>query len=224
MAKIPVNRRRRALLSVTDKSQLEDIASLLHSFDYELIASGGTARFLREHRFPVTDVSEVTGFPEIFGGRVKTLHPAIHGGILGPSLDDFTDVVDPPITPIAPIDLVIVNLYRFAAAQARGADESEAIEQIDIGGPTLLRSAAKNFRRVTVVSGIDQYEELLHELRFNNGDPSLETRPSRGGSKPNSVSHLPTPSFYATAKIPTKVRRCCCQPPRPTRRLWPRSD
>jgi len=176
MAKIPVNRRRRALLSVTDKSQLEDIASLLHSFDYELIASGGTARFLREHRFPVTDVSEVTGFPEIFGGRVKTLHPAIHGGILGPSLDDFTDVVDPPITPIAPIDLVIVNLYRFAAAQARGADESEAIEQIDIGGPTLLRSAAKNFRRVTVISGIDQYEELLHELRFNNGDPSLEFR------------------------------------------------
>ena len=95
MAEIPVNRRRRALLSVTDKSQLEDVAILLHSFDYELIASGGTARFLREHRFPVTDVSEVTGFPEIFGGRVKTLHPAIHGGILGPSLDDFTDVVDP---------------------------------------------------------------------------------------------------------------------------------
>jgi phosphoribosylaminoimidazolecarboxamide formyltransferase/IMP cyclohydrolase len=173
MAGVPVKRRRRALLSVTDKRQLEDVAILLHSFEYELVASGGTAGYLREHRFEVTDVSDITGFPEIFGGRVKTLHPAIHGGILGKSLQDFDGLDE---LHIAPFDLVVVNLYRFADTLARGASADEAVEQIDIGGPTLLRAAAKNYQRVTVVSGTEQYEELLHELRANDGEPSLEFR------------------------------------------------
>jgi phosphoribosylaminoimidazolecarboxamide formyltransferase/IMP cyclohydrolase len=170
-----VSLRRRALLSVTDKAHLDDVAALLQSYDYELLASGGTAAWLRDHGFPVTDVSTVTGFPEVFGGRVKTLHPLIHGGVLGHRREDFAD---PDLAPLglAPIDVVVVNLYRFEDALAGGAAPADLIEQIDIGGPTLVRAAAKNHQRVTVLTSPGQYDEFLHECRAGDGTPSAAFR------------------------------------------------
>ena len=164
MASLPVGSSRRALLSVTDKTRLAEIGRILHGYGYQLIASGGTARFLTEHDIPVTTVSELTGYPEIFGGRVKTLHPVIQGGILGPTAESFTETIE---LGIEAIDLVIVNLYNFEAALAKGASEEETVEQIDIGGPTLLRAAAKNFNRVTVVSNPAFYNEFLEQLNIS---------------------------------------------------------
>ncbi len=174
MAPVPgLKRPRRALLSVTDKSGLADIATVMQSFDYDFVASGGTAAFLASHGIPHRSVSELTGFPEIFGGRVKTLHPAIHGGILGPREADFAAVA---ATGIAPIDVVCVNLYRFAEAARADGPEAGVVEQIDVGGPAMLRAAAKNFARVTVLSAPADYEEFLWELRRHDGDTSLEFR------------------------------------------------
>jgi len=173
MASKPLENSRRALLSVTDKTRLAEIGRILHSHGYELIASGGTARHLRENDVPVKGVSELTGYPEIFAGRVKTLHPVIHGGILGPTRESFTETAD---LGIGPIDLVVVNLYQFGKAVASGADEAQAVEKIDIGGPTLLRAAAKNFSRVTVVSDPAYYDELVAELERGQGDTSLVFR------------------------------------------------
>lgn len=169
MGRVPVIRR--ALLSVTDKSGLEGVAAVLESFDFELLASGGTAVYLRDHGFKVTDVSAVTGFPEVFGGRVKTLHPLIHGGILGPSHDAFAEPAIAALK-LVPIDVVIVNLYAFGAALDAGADQDALIEEIDIGGPALLRAAAKNHARVTVLSSPAQYDEFLHEIRAGFGQTS----------------------------------------------------
>lgn len=163
----------RALLSVTDKAGLADIATVMQSYDYEFLASGGTARHLEEHRFPVIPVQQLTGFPEIFGGRVKTLHPAVHGGILGPAEADFAAVAG---LGIAPIDVVVVNLYRFEEAVRAGGGEAAVVEEIDIGGPALLRAAAKNFGRVTALSSPDDYEEFLWELRRHDGWPSRDFR------------------------------------------------
>lgn len=156
---------KRALLSVTDKTGLAELARPLVEAGFELIASGGTARHLEQAGLPVTPVSDLTGYPEVFGGRVKTLHPAIHGGILGPDAASFEATGE---LGIAPIDIVVVNLYRFADAVARGADEAETVEQIDIGGPTLLRAAAKNFARVTVLSDPAQYPGFLAEFARGN--------------------------------------------------------
>jgi phosphoribosylaminoimidazolecarboxamide formyltransferase / IMP cyclohydrolase len=164
---------RKALLSVTDKTGLTDIAGPLVEAGFQLIASGGTASHLREAGLPVTSVSDLTGFPEVFGGRVKTLHPAIHGGILGPDEDAFQSTKELGITPI---ELVVVNLYRFSEAIAQGATEAESVEQIDIGGPTLLRAAAKNFSRVTVLSEPAQYPEFLADFAAGNAATSAEFR------------------------------------------------
>ena len=172
MAGVPVDQRR-ALLSVTDKTGLTDVAAALRDHGYQLIASGGTARHLRDAGFSVASVGDLTGYPEIFGGRVKTLHPVIHGGILGPSHDDFTETAE---LGIGPIDMVVVNLYRFEDALAQGAGEAEAVEKIDIGGPTLLRAAAKNFQRVTVIPDPTRYEEFLAELAQHDGLTSLTFR------------------------------------------------
>lgn len=171
----PASRPRRALLSVTDKTRLEDVAAVLESYDYELVASGGTARYLRDNGFRVREVSEVTGFPEIFGGRVKTLHPLIHGGILGKALDDFAE---PSVAALglAPVDVVVVNLYAFESSLAKGLPPPEMIEQIDVGGPTMVRAAAKNHRRVTVLTDPAQYEEFLHDIRAHRGDTSEDFR------------------------------------------------
>ena len=169
----PMNRQRRALLSVTDKSGLTELARKLRDHDYELIASGGTANHLKNAGLPVREVNELTGFPEIFGGRVKTLHPIIHGGILGKREEDFAEVAE---LGVVPIDVVCVNLYRFEAKAESGASEADILEAIDIGGPTLLRAAAKNFTRVTVLSDPIFYSDFMQELDAHDGYTSESFR------------------------------------------------
>jgi phosphoribosylaminoimidazolecarboxamide formyltransferase/IMP cyclohydrolase len=164
-----LKRARRALLSVTDKSGLTALAQGMLAHGYELIASGGTAAHLRAQGLAVTDVSELTSFPEILGGRVKTLHPLVHAGILA---RDETDLASVAGLGVLGIDVVCVNLYRFAVAAAGGVDESELIEAIDIGGPTLLRAAAKSHERVTVLPSPTFYDEFLAELAAEGGGTS----------------------------------------------------
>ncbi|MBA3635689.1 MAG: bifunctional phosphoribosylaminoimidazolecarboxamide formyltransferase/IMP cyclohydrolase [Actinomycetota bacterium] len=166
--------KRRALISVSDKRGVEDFARRLSGMGFEIISTGGTARALTEAGVRVVPVSEVTGAPEILGGRVKTLHPKIHGGILA-DLGDPGHVEQLVEQDIGPIDLVCINLYPFEETTAGGAPEKEAIEQIDVGGPAMLRAAAKNFRSVTVVPSPELYEEVLTALE-NEGEVPQETR------------------------------------------------
>src|ERR687889_8380 len=166
--------RRRALVSVSDKRGVAAFARRLHRMGFEIISTGGTARTLEESKVPVVPVSEVTGAPEILGGRVKTLHPMIHGGILA-DLEDPDHVTELVEHGIGPIDLVCVNLYPFEETVSGGVPEKEAIEQIDIGGPAMLRAAAKNFRSVTVVPSPELYEEVLAALE-SEGQVPEETR------------------------------------------------
>jgi phosphoribosylaminoimidazolecarboxamide formyltransferase / IMP cyclohydrolase len=166
--------KRRALISVSNKRGIAAFARRLHRMGFEIISTGGTARALEESRVPVVPVSEVTGEPEILGGRVKTLHPRIHGGILA-NLEDPDHVTELVEHGIGPIDLVCINLYPFEETVAGGAPEKEAIEQIDIGGPAMLRAAAKNFRSVTVVPSPEFYKEVLAELEAG-GEVSPQTR------------------------------------------------
>jgi len=155
---------RRALLSVYDKTGLVEFAVGLTELGFELVASGGTARALSTAGLPVTQVDQVTGFPEILGGRVKTLHPAIHGGILARRTPEH--LAELAAHNIAPVDLVVSNLYPFAATIARsGVTEAEAVEEIDIGGVALLRAAAKNFESVTVICDPADYGMVLGVLR-----------------------------------------------------------
>ncbi|MBI2343084.1 MAG: bifunctional phosphoribosylaminoimidazolecarboxamide formyltransferase/IMP cyclohydrolase [Deltaproteobacteria bacterium] len=166
---------RRALLSVSDKTGLGELGQGLSGFGVELLASGGTARTLRDAGCAVTEVSAYTGASEMLGGRVKTLHPKIHGGILA-RRHEPADMADLAAHQMAPIDLVVVNLYPFEATVARaGTTLEEAIEQIDIGGPTLLRAAAKNFHDVVVLSDSADYAELLVQLRNNRGSIDRQT-------------------------------------------------
>jgi phosphoribosylaminoimidazolecarboxamide formyltransferase/IMP cyclohydrolase len=166
-----------ALLSVSDKTGLIDFArKLVEEFEFDLISSGGTAASLQAAGLPVTKVSDYTGFPEILGGRVKTLHPRIHGGILG-RRNLPQDVADLETHQIRPIDLVVVNLYPFEQTIARpDVTEEEAIEQIDIGGPAMLRAAAKNFANLTVLCNPGNYNDYLRELRQNGGEAPLNFR------------------------------------------------
>ena len=168
-----------ALLSVSDKTGIVELAKqLVEEFDFAIVSSGGTAKTLQAAGIPVTKVSDYTGSPEILGGRVKTLHPRIHGGILG-RRDMPEDVADWKENEILPIDLVVVNLYPFQATIAQpGVTLSEAIEKIDIGGPTLIRAAAKNFAHVTVLCNPEHYSNYLEELRKSGGQASLEFRQS----------------------------------------------
>lgn len=161
---------KRALLSVSDKTGLAEFATALHKeFGIELISTGGTAKFLRDHGLPVKDVSEVTGFPEMMDGRIKTLHPKIHGGLLA-IRDNPDHVAAMQKHAIAPIDLVCINLYPFEATINKpNVTFEEAIENIDIGGPAMIRSASKNHRFVLVVTGPDRYEKVLGDLREHNG-------------------------------------------------------
>jgi phosphoribosylaminoimidazolecarboxamide formyltransferase / IMP cyclohydrolase len=165
-----------ALLSVSNKTGLIDLAkSLVEEFGFDLISSGGTAKALKEAGLPVTKVADYTGSPEILGGRVKTLHPRIHGGILA-RRDIPEHLTDLENNQIRPIDLVVVNLYPFTETIAKpGVTLAEAVEQIDIGGPTMLRAASKNFANLTVLCDPAQYHEYLQELQ-QNGNPSLEFR------------------------------------------------
>ncbi|HET6688607.1 MAG TPA: bifunctional phosphoribosylaminoimidazolecarboxamide formyltransferase/IMP cyclohydrolase, partial [Rubrobacter sp.] len=166
--------KRRALISVSDKRGVEDFAQRLSGMGFEIISTGGTAKALSEAGVRVIPVSEVTGAPEILGGRVKTLHPKIHGGILA-DLGDPDHVVQLVEQDIGPIDMVCINLYPFEETVAGGAGEKEAIEQIDVGGPAMLRAAAKNFGSVTVVPSPEFYEEVLAALESEGHIPE-ETR------------------------------------------------
>lgn len=164
-ATVPV---RRALLSVSDKTGLIALASALDEQGVELVSTGGTARAIREAGLPVRDVSEITGFPEMMDGRVKTLHPMIHGGLL--ALRDNADhVAAMEAHGIGPIDLLVVNLYPFEATVAKGADYDTCIENIDIGGPAMIRAAAKNHAHVAVVVEPDQYGTLLDQIAESGG-------------------------------------------------------
>ncbi len=166
----------RALLSVTDKSGLVEFAQGLSLLGVSLISTGGTAATLRQGGLEVTDVAEVTGFPEMLDGRVKTLHPRIHGGILA-RRDDPNHRAQLAEHHIAPIDLVCVNLYAFEATVAKpGCTFDEAIENIDIGGPCLIRAAAKNQSGVAVVTDPGDYDAILEEMKSNDGSLSEATR------------------------------------------------
>ncbi|MBE9034768.1 bifunctional phosphoribosylaminoimidazolecarboxamide formyltransferase/IMP cyclohydrolase [aff. Roholtiella sp. LEGE 12411] len=168
---------RLALLSVSNKTGLTDLArSLVEEFEFDLISSGGTAQALKDAGLPVTKVADYTGSPEILGGRVKTLHPRIHGGILA-RRDVPQDITDLENNQIRPIDLVVVNLYPFEETIAKpGVTLSQAVEQIDIGGPAMLRASSKNFAHLAVLCDPAQYDEYLEELRQNKGVASLEFR------------------------------------------------
>src|SRR5574342_1168501 len=163
----------RAVLSVHDKTGLVAFAQGLTALGWTLIASGGTARTLRENQLPVTEVADYTGSPEILGGRVKTLHPAIHGGLLArPTEADRAELIK---LGWDTIDLVAVNLYPFEQTVAQtGVTLAEAIENIDIGGVTLIRAAAKNHERVTLVCDPTDYTSVLDEIRA--GSISAQTR------------------------------------------------
>ncbi len=156
----------RALLSVTHKDGLEEFGRFLSNAGVELISTGGTHKMLSTAGLKVAQVSEVTGFPEILGGRVKTLHPNIHAGLLADK-DDPGHMETLARLGLATIDLVVVNLYDFARALEQGLDIPETIEQIDIGGPTLLRAAAKNCRSVLVAPEPSCYPRIMDEMRAN---------------------------------------------------------
>jgi phosphoribosylaminoimidazolecarboxamide formyltransferase/IMP cyclohydrolase len=166
---------KRALLSVSDKSGLADLGAKLVKAGVELVSTGGTARALREAGLDVRDVSEVTGFPEMMDGRVKTLHPAIHGGLLAVR-DEPEHAAAMEAHDIGAIDLVVVNLYPFEETVMRGANRDTIIENIDIGGPSMVRSAAKNHRYVTIVTDVADYDALYDELAANDGATTLEFR------------------------------------------------
>ncbi|MES9873266.1 MAG: bifunctional phosphoribosylaminoimidazolecarboxamide formyltransferase/IMP cyclohydrolase [Candidatus Sedimenticola sp. 6PFRAG7] len=164
----------RALISVSDKTGIVEFARALHERGVVILSTGGTARLLAEQSVPVTEVSEHTGFPEMMDGRVKTLHPKIHGGILGRRGTDDQVMAD---NGIAPIDMIVVNLYPFEQTVANpDCDLPTAIENIDIGGPTMLRAAAKNHADVTVVVDAADYERILQEMDGNDGSVTDATR------------------------------------------------
>jgi phosphoribosylaminoimidazolecarboxamide formyltransferase/IMP cyclohydrolase len=166
----------RAIISVTDKSGVVDFAKALTKFGVEILSTGGTAKALRQGGVSVKDISEYTGFPEMLDGRVKTLHPKVHGGLLG-MRDNPEHVKMMKEHGIKNIDLVAVNLYQFEKTVAReGVTLEEAIENIDIGGPTMLRSSAKNYKDVTVIVDPADYAAVLKEMREMGGATSLKTR------------------------------------------------
>src|SRR6186997_3047457 len=167
----------RALLSVSDKTGLLDFARGLSSHGIELVSTGGTAKTLADAGLKVADVSELTGFPEMMAGRVKTLHPKVHGGLL--AIRDNKDHADAMTAHgIAPIDLLVVNLYPFEATVDKGAGFEECIENIDIGGPAMIRGAAKNHNDVAVVVDADDYARVLNELKAHGGATTLALRKS----------------------------------------------
>lgn len=158
----------RALLSVSDKSGIVEFARSLNELGVELVSTGGTARLIKESGIPVTKVEDVTGFPEMLDGRVKTLHPFIHGGILARRTEDHLGQLKEK--GITPIDMVVVNLYPFEQTISReDATLEDAVENIDIGGPTMVRSAAKNHESVAIVVNPQRYESIVNEMREKGG-------------------------------------------------------
>ena len=165
----------RALISLTDKSGIDDFAKALADLGVEILSTGGTAKKIRDCGVAVTDVSEFTGFPEMLDGRVKTLHPLVHGGILN-QRENADHQQQCAQHGIKPIDIVAVNLYAFEKTVAQpDCSLADAIENIDIGGPTLLRASAKNFQDVTVIVDPADYEQVLSEIKAT-GNTTLKTR------------------------------------------------
>ncbi len=165
----------RALISLTDKSGIDDFAKALADLGVEILSTGGTAKKIRDCGVAVTDVSEFTGFPEMLDGRVKTLHPLVHGGILN-QRENADHQQQCAQHGIKPIDIVAVNLYAFEKTIAQpDCSLADAIENIDIGGPTLLRASAKNFQDVTVIVDPADYEQVLSEIKAT-GNTTLKTR------------------------------------------------
>jgi phosphoribosylaminoimidazolecarboxamide formyltransferase/IMP cyclohydrolase len=182
----------RALVSVSDKTGILTFCQQLNRLGIEILSTGGTAKLLADNQLPVTEVSEYTGFPEMMDGRVKTLHPKVHGGILGRRGIDDQVMAD---NAIQPIDMVVVNLYPFEQTVANpDCDLETAIENIDIGGPTMIRAAAKNHRDVAVLVNPEDYQALLDELAANDNQLSLETR-----------FQLAVKSFEQTARYDTAI-------------------
>lgn len=166
----------RAIISVTDKTGIVDFARSLAKFGVQILSTGGTAKTLREGGLSVMDISDYTGFPEMLDGRVKTLHPKVHGGLLG-MRDNPEHVKTMKEHGINSIDLVVVNLYQFEKTVAKaGVTLEEAVENIDIGGPTMLRSSAKNYRDVTIIVDPADYETVLKEMENSQGCTILATR------------------------------------------------
>lgn len=182
----------RALISVSDKSGIVDFCRELSQLNIEILSTGGTAKTLVEHNIPVTEVSDYTGFPEIMAGRVKTLHPKVHGGILGRrGIDDAVMIANG----ISPIDMVVVNLYPFEQTVAKpDCDLASAIENIDIGGPAMIRAAAKNHADVTVIVNPADYAVIIAELKSSNNILSQQTR-----------FNLALKSFEHTARYDTAI-------------------
>ena len=167
---------KRVLVSVTDKSGVADFArALVDEFGAEIISTGGTARALKDAGVPVTPIDDVTQFPEMMDGRVKTLHPRVHGGLLA-KRDNEAHMAQAAEHGIEMIDMVVVNLYAFEKTVESGADFGTCIENIDIGGPSMLRSAAKNFESVAVVTRPASYDAILAEMRANDGATLRDTR------------------------------------------------
>ena len=174
MSNQPTAAVRRALISVSDKTGIVEFAQQLNALNIEILSTGGTYKLLKDSGLSVTEVSAHTGFPEMMDGRVKTLHPKIHGGILARRGTDEAVMADNNITPI---DLVVVNLYPFENTVARpDCSLAEAIENIDIGGPTMVRAAAKNHQDVTIVVNVSDYEKVLTDLAEHNGATSYALR------------------------------------------------
>lgn len=166
---------RRALISVSDKTGLEDFARALAGFGVAIVSTGGTSAALKAAGLAVTDVAELTGFPEMMDGRVKTLHPRVHGGLLAVRGNDAHERAAKEHD-IAPIDLLVVNLYPFEATVAKGASEEDCIENIDVGGPAMIRAASKNHDGVTVVVEPQDYARVLAEMAANGGATTLKLR------------------------------------------------
>ena len=167
---------KRVLMSVTDKTGIVEFAqSLVKEFNVQIISTGGTAKVLSDAGIAVTPIDEVTQFPEMMDGRVKTLHPAVHGGLLA-KRDNAEHMAQAKEHGIEMIDMIVVNLYAFEKTVASGAGFADCVENIDIGGPSMLRSAAKNFASVAVVTNPDSYDSILEEMRSNGGSTTYETR------------------------------------------------
>lgn len=171
-----MSRIKRAVISVSNKAGIEELAKALRLMDVQILSTGGTAKALRNAGIPVIDVSEYTGFPEMLEGRVKTLHPKIHGGLLC-RRDNLEDMEEIKKHGIDTIDMVVVNLYPFEETVSKlGVTLAEAIENIDIGGPTMLRSASKNFRDVAVIVDPSDYKKIIREMKKLKGNLSYKTR------------------------------------------------
>jgi len=183
----------RALISVSDKTGLDKIVEYLDQNQIEIISTGGTCKKIQEITQNVIEISDYTGFPEIMNGRVKTLNPFIHGGVLA-NRDMDSHQADMANNNIKPIDLIIVNLYPFEEVVSRGAEFNEAIENIDVGGPTMVRAAAKNHKHVVIITDPSDYDTLIEELKNNNNETSQEFR-----------KKMAIKAFAKTAKYDTAI-------------------